>query len=270
MPNYYKSGSADTDIGPSLAIWGNCPWMEIIADPRKGYSMWTDFTEYVEASGGWFTGGTNPAATLLATEVGGVAQVGGAGADNDEGYITSGNNEAGAGQIGTTTPLELWFEARVRINSITNLGHFIGLSEEGLAGADTLTNDDCNLADKDFVGFHADTAAAATLDAVYRKESSTAEVVKAAVKTLVATTWYKFGIWWRPPYINWYIDGVRQALTSSVTGVEVDHGLKVSAATNFPAGEELAILIGAHDGEGVAKNVDIDWIRFAQRRVTVK
>ena len=262
--NMYRGDNADA--GPSREIWANCPVADMLVDPNTGYYFYDDFLLFLEDTGGWLCAGTNDTCTNLATEVGGVIQVGATGADNDEGYLTSGNNEAGWGKMYTTTPKELWWEARVRINSITDVGTFVGLSEEGLAAADTLTNNDAALASKDMVGFHADTAAPATLDCVYRTAAATAVVAKAAAQTLVATTWYKLGLHFDGKYLNWYINGVREALTSTITGVVVGKGLKVSAATDFPDGEELAVLIGVHDGEGAAKNIDIDWVRCAQLR----
>jgi len=256
----------ETDNGPSPSIWGNCPVADMIVDPSVGYHMYEEFMLFLEDTGGWLVAGTNDTCTCLATEVGGVIQVGATGADNDEGYLTSGNNEAGCVKIYTTTPKEMWFEARVRINSITDVGTFVGMSEEGLAAADTLANDTAALASKDFVGFHADTAAPATLDCVYRLAGATGIIPKAAAATLVATTWYKLGFWFDEKYLRYYIDGVEEPLTAAVTGVDVNRGLKVSAATDFPDGEELAVLIGVHDGEGAAKNIDIDWVRVAQRR----
>lgn len=259
---YYKGDNSNR--GPSPGVWAECPWMDMVADPNVGYYLWEDFINMLEATGGWLTAGTNETALYVATEIGGVFQVGATGADNDEGYITSGNNEAGFCKIYTTAPKRLWFECRVRTTSIVDQGVFFGLSEEGLAAADTLANNSAALASKDFVGFHADTAAPTVLDAVYREAGETAIVAKASAQVIAAATWYKLGMVFDGTFLNWYVNGVREPLTAAVTGVDVGHGLNVGDATTFPDGEELAVLLGVHDGEGAAKSIDIDWIRVAQ------
>ena len=265
MANRYYKGD-NTGNGPSPQIWANCPVLDIMEDPNKGYHFFDDFLQFLEDTGGWLVAGANDTCAYVATEVGGVINVGATGADNDEGYLTSGNNEAGMVKVYTTTPRKMWFEARVRTTSIVDQAVFIGLAEEGLAAADTLSNDDGDLASKDFVGFHADTAAPTLLDCVYREAAATGIVPKASAQTLVAATWYKLGMYFDGTYLHYYVDGVEESLTSTITGVDVDKGLKVSAATDFPDGEELAVLIGVHDGEGAAKSIDIDWVRVAQLR----
>ena len=264
--NYWAGEPSTVTTGPSYAVWANCPWEDMLVDPSVGYCLWEDFILALEDTGGWLSGGTTDYCAMLATEVGGVVRVGATASDNDEGYLTSGNNEAGFVKIYTTTPKELWFEARVRPSSITDVGMFCGLAEEGLAAADTLANNTAALASKDFVGFHSDTAGPTALDCVYRKASKTGVVPKAAAQTMVAETWYKLGMYFDGTYLKYFVDGEEEQLTSTITGVDVNKGLKVVSATDFPDGEELAVLIGCHDGEGAAKYVDIDWVRVAQLR----
>jgi len=255
-PVYYQG--ADTSAGPCPSIWGDCPWLEMIADPRQGYLLWDDFTQFTDDTGnGWIISGTNDTHVLDADQVGGVLNLGVAGADNDDAYMSSGNNEQGIGKIYSTTPRDLWFEARVQMSSVTDMAHFIGMAEEGLAAADTLANDTGALASKDFVGFHADTAAPTALDAVWRKATKTAQVHKAGAKTIAISTWYKLGFRYHAATdtLRYYVDGTQ-------VGTDLD----VSGATDFPDGEELCILIGIHDGAGAASNIKIDWVRFAQRR----
>lgn len=242
--------------GPTPEIWHDAPTIpQMLENPAIGYFINDDFMQFVEATGGWVAGGTNATCVVPADEVGGVIRVGSTGADNDEGYLTSGNNEGGCCKIYTTAPKKLWFEARVRTTSVTDQGLFIGLSEEALAAADTLANDSANLAAKDFVGFHADTAAPTILDAVWRISTAAAQVHKASAQVLVAGTWYKLGFTFDGTILEYYVDGV-----------QVGTDLTVSTATSFPDGEELAVLIGVHDGAGAAKSIDIDWVRLIQER----
>lgn len=269
--NQYAGELSTAHTGPSWKLWADCPWADFILDPAQGITLWEDFHNALENTGGWLVAGTNPTATFTATELNGVFAVGSTGADNDEGYITSGNNEAGFVSISSTTPKKLWFEARIRPSSITDVAMFVGLSEEGLAAADTLANNTGALASKDFVGFHSDTAGPTALDCVYREESQDAVVTKATAQTIEAAAWYKLGLHYDRRFLHWYIDGVEEALTSTVTGVTTDritgvYAQEISAATNFPDAEELAVLIGCHDGEGAAKQVEMDWIRVAAER----
>jgi hypothetical protein len=240
-----------TGAGPSPAIWADCPVLDILEDPSRGYGFFDDFVQMVEATGGWAAGGTNNTCTNVATQVGGVAQVGTGSSDNDEGWLTSGNNEAGMAKIYTTTPRKLWFEARVQFSRLTDSGLFVGCAEEALAAAGTLADDTGVLASKDFVGFHAATATPTVLHFVYRKAGSAAVNIKATALTAVISTWYKLGFRFDGNYLRGYVDGV-----------ELASPLLVSTATNFPDGEELAALLGVKTGTTAAVNVLVDWVRY--------
>lgn len=246
----YRGNNAGRGISGN--IWYDCNFLEMLWDNNMGTILDDDFTQALEATHGWAVGGTNNTATFLATEINGVMQIGATGADNDEGWLTSGNNEAGMVKFADAAPRRVWFEARIRLPSIADQGVFVGLAEEGLAAAATLIDDTGALASKDMVGFHIDTDAPSTIDAVYRTAAAAATVHSAGVQTAVAATWYKLGMrYGLDDKLQYYVDGVKKG-----------DPLDVSANTTlFPDDEELAVLIGVKTGEAVVKYIDVDWVR---------
>src|SRR5438105_4329909 len=40
---YKGNFSVNTDRGPSRAIWGDCPWSELVEEPHKGMTVYDDF-----------------------------------------------------------------------------------------------------------------------------------------------------------------------------------------------------------------------------------
>lgn len=259
-----------TGRGPSPRIWGNCPWEEIQRDPNKGYCFWDDFfaglTEdpdnaTVFRSHPWYAYGTTGVTfAALATEVGGVCQVS-QDADDEEFYLTTGNNTGVLGKFqiaATDTPFDLYFEARVRVGQIGNTyGMFCGLMEEAAAATGMFAADAASLVDKDYVGFRVIAADGGGLDIVHNTASGGGETViqEAAVnttyQTLVAATWKKIGLKFHDTTVTFYIDGVE------IVSVE-------TTATNFPAGEELAFVLGLRQHGAGTATLDIDWVRFAQ------
>ena len=266
MPMNQYAGEPTANTGRSPALWADQYELARMIETGRGYRLNDDFLLFKEDTGGWAVGGTNETTVVPADELGGVVTIGATGADKDEGYMTSGNNEGGFCKIYSTTPKELWYEARIKVSSILDQAGFVGLSEEGLAGADTLTDDDGDLGNFDFLGFHFDNAGPATVDFVYRKAGSAAVVMIAGADTLVAGTWVKLGFQYDGKYLKCYVDGVLVEIDSTVTGYKAQDGMKIADATNFPDGEILAALFGIKDGAGAAKTMPIDWVDCVQER----
>lgn len=249
--------------GPSPAIWADCDVLEIIRNPGTGYHFFDDFLNpptfaSATSQSGYITyQDTGVTIKGLATEVGGVLQIAGADADNDEGSITTGANIAGMVKIASASGKKLWFEARVRFPVITDWAMFIGLAEEGLAAADTLTDDTGATASKDLVGFRILTADPDGVDAIHRKAGQAEVVVLEEAQVAVAATWYKFGFKYEPN-----AGGTNGTLRYFVDGVEVANITDVSITT-FPDGEELALLLAIKTGAAVEKKYDMDWWRVA-------
>jgi hypothetical protein len=215
-----------------------------------GYGCWTDTT-------------TNDASiNPLPTEHGGVIQLATNTTAHHQATITSGG---GIGTLGAVTHPDdgssylTAFEARVRFGQVSGAMAFIGLSEEALDANNTLSDTDGNLADKDFLGFHVDAGGPTALDFVYEKEGQTAQVLKAAIQTIVADTWYKIGFLFDPDApperrLSLYVDNAENATYGTDTQVD---------AATFPSGEELAFNATLKTVTA-NKTLDIDWWAYAQ------
>lgn len=243
--------------GPSGAIWGKCDVLGMIEDPNKGFHFFEDFLNApvfasATSQNGFITyQDTGVTIKGLATEVGGVLQIAGADADNDEGSIQTGGGNAGMVKFNSSAPKKIWFETRIRVSSVDQVSIFAGLAEEGAAAANLMVDDTGVLVTtKDFVGFRTLVASPAAIDAVYQKGSQTLST-SADVDTLVADTWVKLGFYFNGSELKFYIDG---ELVRTVSDISL---------TTFPDGEELAPLVALKASVASEKKLDIDWIRVA-------
>lgn len=215
------------------------------------------YTSYID-SGGTLVG--------LADEKGGVLAINHDGTNNDEVWLQSGDATSVLGAISDTAGADhvTAFEARVKISSIADtINWFVGLGEEGLAAADTIT-DGGALADKDFLGFNVDEADGDAIDFVYRLEGQTLNVHVTGLAVPVADTFIKLGFVYDPTApesrrITLYVDNTEQSdSTDYVTKTDIE-------ASDFPDGQEMSFLAGLKDGGlGAAAELGIDWWAFAQ------
>jgi hypothetical protein len=107
------------------------------------------------------------------------------------------------------------------------------------------------------IGFNLAEAASATMTFAYRKAGQALTVNIAALKTIVAATWYKFGFLYdgaapTNKRIRVFVDGEEQSTYVTATNI---------AAATFPSGEELNPLIGLKNGAGAVTQWDVDWVR---------
>jgi hypothetical protein len=243
---------------PSPRIWKDCPWSAIQKGDIAGYAIADDFLNpptfatTVVQQGYYPFIGTSATIAPLATEVGGVMRITTPGSDNIEAELITGSGVAGMGKIASSSPKKLWFECRVRFGAITAQAAFIGLTQEQVP-ADNLMPDDGTLAipSIDKVGFQVLEGDPDGLDAVHN-DSTGDIIVQEVAQLLVATTWYKLGIYFDGLKTYWFVDNA-----------QVGSGV-LPTATDFPDGEELAFMIGLKEHEAVAKTLDLDWWRFAQ------
>lgn len=243
------SGQMSTPDGqvPGFFVGDNFLNTKIDADNTNGYGYYAD------------TGGT---VTQLATASGGVVRIATDSTDNDEVWISAGAATGVFGAVSDTAGSDKLtiFEARFRVGQVTNAYNiFVGLSEEGLAAADTVT-DAGALASKDLLGFWVLEADGDALSFGYRKAGQTAQTTISSAQVLVASTWYKVGFIYDPKAptskrISVYVDNEEKS--TYVTGTNI-------AAATFPDGEELTFLAGLKNGAGTAHSLDIDWWAFFQ------
>lgn len=271
----YKGYTAG--LGPSPAIWADCPVLEMILDPAIGYHFFDDFLNFSDHISGQnvqqYASYIDVGVTIksLATAVGGVIQIAGNDADNDEGSITTGGNAGVVGVISDTAAAarKLWFEARIRsVTTVANegIGFFLGLAGEGLAAADTLDDDTTDVvATKSFIGFNNLVADGDSLDFLYQAVADSAPQRPTGLQEcqlMVADTWYKLGFVYDPDApadsrIKVFVDGTEQATKITATNI---------AAATFPDAEEMALLLATKVGTASECKFDMDWWRFAQLR----
>lgn len=240
--NWYFAGDDFLSFGPSRAV-----------DTNVGFYA---------GAGGLYKSYEDTGATIaqIATASGGVVNIAVDADDNQEAWLQSG---AGAGVLGAISDTAgsdkmMLFECRFRPSQVTAGNFFLGLSEEGLAAADT-KDDSGDLASKDFIGFDVNEDAPTSLSFVYRKAGQSLVTPIANCQTLVAATWYKAGFVYDPfaptsKRISIYIDNVEEG--TYVTGTNI-------AAATFPDGEELAFLAGVKNVTDTM-SLDLDWWFFAQ------
>ena len=262
----------NSNKGPSPALWGR---LQHVSDPNDRYEFFTDFLqfggsvstnvgEYIGEGGRWVsyedTGGS---IAQLASEVGGAVRITTDTTDNDECWMMPGGTASVFGKISDTAGEDklLIFEARVRFGVVTSGNAFVGLSEEGLAAADTIT-DAGALASKDFIGFCVLEADPDALMFVYRKAGQAMVTKIASVQALTASTWYKVGFVFDPTFpedkrIKVFVDGSENATYVTATNI---------ATATFPDGEELHVLLGVKNSTTVAQPLDVDWVKVSQVR----
>lgn len=206
---------------------------------------------------------TGDAIAQIATDRNGAVKLTTAATDNNESWLQPGDTASVMGLISDTAGDDklLAFECRFKIGVLAETAAFIGLSEEGLAAADTLVDNTGALASKDFVGFHIPAhASVATCSFVHRKAGQAAVTVISGLKTMVADTYYNMGFVYDPAAptenrIKVYLDNALQS--TYTTGTQI-------AAATFPDGEELQPLFGLKAGESSAKTLTIDSWAFYQ------
>jgi hypothetical protein len=262
--------TADTNAGPSPAVWGSFPNGEA-RNPSEWYLFEPDlrncpkFASTVPQLGLQTLQDTGVTIQGDPTQSG-VMQWGGMDADNDAGILTAAGNVGTSFVISDSDPRELIYEIGLKKSSIGNnsMAFFAGLTEEGMAAAtDTLlTTDSAALKDLDFIGFHVTQAAGGTVTFVYNKASGGGVTVKiASLATMVAATWIKLAFKFRPyaetaKRISVYVNN--QVQGTYVTGTNI-------AAATFPDGEELVPTLAFKKGEATISTADVRLWRCAQK-----
>ena len=256
---------------PSGKLWGDCPILELekLTQGVDGRHLFDDFinTPILDPASnlGKYASYIDTGNTIrqLATERNGVLRILTDATDNDEAWITTGGNTGVLGVISNTAGDDkpLWFGARIRKAAVADneSGTFIGLAEEGLAAADTIT-DGGALADKDFIGFFQPETDGDGVDFVWRKAGQAVQTLIPDVAILVAATFVNLGFKFDPMAppdrrIKVFVNNVEQSTYGTAAQI---------AAATFPNGEELAMLFGLKNGAGNARSIDCDWWRFGQ------
>lgn len=255
--------TADTTRSPSKSLWRNCPVLELI-DTMRGVYLKDDF----ENAPDWGDSGSSTAIRNgyyayvdstcsirpAATGFGELVFTTGSTTADKEVALTTGGNRGVATVISSTAGANrhVWFEARVKASSVSNvLSWYVGLAEEGCPADSLLADDGTGIASKDLVGFQVPEADGDGLDAIHNAASATVTTLVADITTLVADTYVKLGLQYDGTSVSYWINGVKNATTVKAT------------ATNFPKGEELAVLFACKQHSSTSVTLTVDWWRLA-------
>lgn len=270
----YGAAEAVVSRGPSPKIWADCPVLQFIADPGKGFYFWDDFKELTFNPD---TNATNPGSRWYAyTETTAMANI--AWQDDDDGVIMLDNDGSDADVCAIITGdnmnnlfhmpkkgegKKFWFEARFKVNTITtgDLGVFVGFNEKGEA-ADVLGGfaGDAAALDtgNDYLGFAVLEGDGDDLTIVHFEAGAGTAQSDTGEITLEADTYIRVGF---------RLDVDADEIRVYADGVDLgdDAAIDISSA-NFPSDTDLSILIATVGGTGAANgdNLKLDWVRFAQ------
>ena len=257
----YVGRTADTTRGLSPGVWADCPLNEIRNGVYNGIIIDDDFiiqngtltavTTDAVLAGIPYKGFGSAGATLLA----GTAQGG-------EFVLTEVTDEEAVFMRSLICPFQisqqlgdLWFEARVKVGSITTQGMICGLWDDVACTVDiplSAANPPIMATTGNFVGFRMLEGAGA-VDAIYKADGVAVvagQTVATAVATLVADTYVKLGMRFtrRTGLLTYYVNGVANGNTKAVPN---------ATGTDFPADVRLGLLFGQkNEGTGVSSTID--------------
>jgi len=255
--------TADTSRNPSKSLWRNCPILEIIDSGRgifhhedwENSPDWADSGASTSIRSGYYpyidsTCSIRPAATGF----GELVLTTGATTADKEVALTTGGNRAVMTVISNTagSNRHVWFEARIKVSLITDtVSWYVGLAEEGTPADGLLADDGTGIAAKDLVGFEVQETDGDAIDAIHLAGSGASTKLVTGIKVPVAATYIKLGIHFDGTETSYWVDGVKNATTVK------------PGATNFPNGEELAVLFALKQHSSTSVTMTVDWWRLA-------
>jgi hypothetical protein len=256
----------------SPLVWADCPYYELANGLKDGFGYFDDFIgEYIQAANvaaasttldpPWAAFSDATAGNTIASGVDPTDAVGSVvlnSTTTQEGVIMGAHTA-----LNSTAPISapsatnrIWFETRLKINSTTTeeVAFFAGLIERArLVTLGAIATGGAAAAAVDHVGFIK--FAASTTGVAISHGNGTSTTLTATGATIVADTYTKLGFYWNGATFTFYQDGVAHASTLAL------------AATQFPAGENLAVALAMQDGTGAGTNLmTVDWVRYAFER----
>lgn len=262
-----SAAAAESTLRTPSSFWADCPWDQIRSGVVDGVTFFDDFnlspgmttlnTANVQF-GQWSAYGDTGNTVTTANEAGGVL-IFTVDTDNEQFTLKS---RAGSMLISTAAK-NLWFEARVKVSSITDTncgGCFFGLYEGAAADANIGLSANV-MADANFVGWNRLEADGDQWEPAWKADGVAVQVGEADAYTIVADTYYKLGFKWdfALQKLFFYVNGV---VTSSHVGSTV---VGASASpTTFPNDVYLGPMITVGAGGTPTGTTSVDWIRGAQ------
>ncbi len=222
------------------------------------YALASNVGRYASTSGAFRSyQDTGDTIAQVATEKSGVIRLATTTTDNNESWLSPGNATSVLGVISTTAgePTMFGFGYRVRFTQVTDTYNaFLGAGEEGLAAADTITDAAALKTTADFIGFHVAEGDGDSLTFKYQKASAAVQTALTYGTALAAATWYNLEFLYDASQPDSrkgtiWINGVEQSSYITATNI---------AASTFPNGEELNLLMGIKNQVNVGKSIDID------------
>jgi len=271
MPGQYDSYADGTIAADTSALPSPLLWSKVDAElerPGKWMHQWEDFhdmsyTETLPTTVDPWMGMrvfTSAGATLLqADEEGGVRTLVEA-TDNEGLSIAKGIYPFKMIQNAG----ELVFEARIKRANITAVfGFFLGLIEDVAMTATTPIAAAGTLANQNLVGFFQPEDDPDGVDAVHQANDGGVITTIDNAATLVADNYAKLGMVFNrggDNKLDYYVNAQKGATSVAVPS---------AAGTTFPNDVRLGWVFALLNGAGQALSASIDWIRVAQRRVTL-
>jgi hypothetical protein len=271
-----------TETKPSPAIWGDCPWLQILSGEQAGICFHDDFVNFcsqvtTEDHVGYHSVLDATTHTIKPTNVvGGEAAFFGS-TDNEESVMKLGTLSQGAPFVipddssDATLGKKLWFEARVKRSVITDDkgGFFVGLAEEDACATNFIADAGNDFGDFSILGFWMLEADGDSIDIVTQKTGAPFDTIKDGAATLVADTYIKVGFVYDPNVeaakrITFYVDGVD--VGTYVGENSGDATVYLGDTTNFPGDVQMTLLASEKNAHDDDITFTMDWWRVAQLR----
>lgn len=260
------AGLLDTSRGPSQSIWADCPVSEISVGITDGIYLFDDFINGprvaagAEASyagwGGGYRGFADTGGLIQdGGEIGGVLTLSSDGDNEGASFRTSVASFQIARSVG-----KLWFEARVKTDSVgdTRHGIFLGLMADVALTATSPITAAGAIADVNIVGFHRLEGDGDMFDTIYKADGVTQVTVGANAVEITADTYVKLGMVFNPKTntLSFYRNGVKLANTYTIPA---------AAGTDFPNDVRMGLVMAVLNATGTSPGVSkIDWWRCCQ------
>lgn len=278
MSNYVRAFSESSLRGPSPTIFGDLDRHRHNEQMGKCIFFFDDFGNPERLTATNTTASSGKIYAFLNTGViaggpTGVADVGdalgelsisGNDADNDQGYVQfgSGNQYVIENNHTGNTGL-VYFEARMKVASIADnaCAFFLGLGQGLVADNDLVDDTGALAAGKGYIGIRRLNDDGDKTDIIFQAASQTLNSVITNASTLVANTYFKFGLRYDPwavdtaKRIKFFLDGVEQS--TYVTDTDID-------AATFPEGEALQPMLLTKVGTAAESIVTLDWVAAIQ------
>ncbi len=259
-----NAAGANAGVGPSTALWADCPVLEMTLDPTIGIHYFNDYVERLGGGQQSLTGtSTNEISDWIQTEItsgltersevaGGVLRV------SSEAHASANDGLTVMYRATPFIPADgktIWFEARV---AMTNIDAAAGAEDQFFVGlCDVITSalpagviDDT----VDKVGFfHHDGSITATLSFI-TEDGDTEEITASAATALVTGDFVKLGF-------KIEMVGAAETITPYVNGVA---GTPHVTEASLPVGVGMGICFAAVSEGTTTALLDIDWVRVAQ------